>query len=151
MRSNLVNLQQTNSLMELTQKRLASGKKVNSALDDPVAFFTASAHEQRASDLAGRKDEMSEAVQTIKAADAGIESINTLIEAARSLATAALSSDSTTADSLKTQYDNVLSQITDMAGDSGYKGVNLLGGTDAAITSLTVTRRAGNRNLPSTV
>ena len=62
-------------MMETTQKRLSSGKKVNSALDDPVAYFTAVAHEQRATDLAGRKDEMSEAVQTVKAADAGIESI----------------------------------------------------------------------------
>ena len=74
MRANLVSLQNTNSLMEITQKRLSSGKKVNSALDDPVAYFTAVAHEQRASDLAARKDEMSEAVQTVKAADAGIES-----------------------------------------------------------------------------
>src|SRR5512143_1837727 len=95
MRANLVSLQNTNNLLELTQKRLASGKKVNSALDDPVAYFTAVAHEQRAIDLAGRKDEMSEAVQTIKAGDAGIESINTLIAAARSLATSALSSGST--------------------------------------------------------
>ena len=56
MRANLVSLQQTNSMMETTQKRLATGKKVNSALDDPVAYFTALAHEQRATDLAGRKD-----------------------------------------------------------------------------------------------
>ena len=85
MRANLVSLQNTNSLLELTQKHLASGKKVNSALDDPVAYFTAVAHEQRAGDLASRKDEMSEAVQTVKAADAGIQSINTLIAAARSV------------------------------------------------------------------
>jgi len=134
MRANLVSLQNTNSMMELTQKRLASGKKVNSALDDPVAFFTASAHEQRAIDLAGRKDEMSEAVQTIKAGDAGIESITTLIAAARSLATSAMSSGSTTAATLMTQYNAVLTQIDQMAGDSGYKGINLLGSASAALT-----------------
>jgi flagellin-like hook-associated protein FlgL len=128
MRANLVSLQNTNSLLELTQKRLASGKKVNSALDDPVAYFTAVAHEQRASDLASRKDEMSEAVQTVKAADAGIQSINTLIAAAKSLATAASSADATTAAALGTQYVTVLEQIDDMAADSGYKGVNLLAG-----------------------
>jgi flagellin-like hook-associated protein FlgL len=128
MRANLVSLQNTNSLLELTQKRLASGKKVNSALDDPVAYFTAVAHEQRASDLASRKDEMSEAVQTVKAADAGIQSINTLIAAAKSLATSALSAEASDVADLKTQYDEVLLQITAMAGDSGYKGVNLLGG-----------------------
>jgi len=135
MRANLVSLQNTNSLLETTQKRLASGKKVNSALDDPVAYFTAVAHEQRATDLASRKDEMSEAVQTVKAADAGIQSINTLIAAAKSLAQSALSADSTeTAESLRTQYLSVLDQIDFMGEDSGYKGVNLLSGTDAVLT-----------------
>jgi len=134
MRANLVSLQNTNSLLETTQKRLATGKKVNSALDDPVAYFTAVAHEQRATDLAARKDEMSEAVQTVKAADAGIQSINTLIAAAKSLASAALSADVSAAESLFTQYQAVLSQIDFMAEDSGYKGVNLLAGTSTVMT-----------------
>ncbi len=139
MRANLVNLQETNHLMELTQKRLASGKKVNSALDDPVAYFTAASHEQRASDLAGRKDEMSEAVQTVKAADAGIKSINTLIAAAKSLATSALSAEATgtgltTREALRGQFQEVLNQIDTMAGDSGYKGINLLSADTATST-----------------
>jgi flagellin-like hook-associated protein FlgL len=135
MRANLVSLQNTNSLLESTQKRLASGKKVNSALDDPVAYFTAVAHEQRATDLASRKDEMSEAVQTVKAADAGIQSINTLIAAAKSLAQSALSADTTTAaTALQTQFNTVKTQIDQMAGDSGYKGVNLLGGSSVSLT-----------------
>ena len=97
-----------------------------------MAYFTAVAHEQRATDLAGRKDEMSEAVQTVKAADAGIESINTLIAAAKSLATSALSADATTARRLRlmTSTTRCRTQIDRMAADSGYKGVNLLGGTD---------------------
>jgi flagellin len=136
MRANLVSLQQTNSMMETTQKRLSSGKKVNSALDDPVAYFTALAHEQRATDLAGRKDEMSEAVQTVKAANAGIENIRTLIAAAKSLASSALSSDVTDdIAALSVQYNEVRTQIGQMAADSGYKGINLL--KDAA-TTLTV-------------
>ena len=127
MRANLVSLQNTNMLLENTQKRLASGKKVNSALDDPVAYFTAVAHEQRASDLASRKDEMSESIQMVKAADAGIESIRTLIASAKSLATSALSSETSAGvEQLRSQYTEVMSQITAMAGDSGYKGVNLL-------------------------
>ena len=127
MRANLVSLQNTNSLLELTQKRLSSGKKVNSSLDDPVAYYTAKAHEQRATDLSARKDEMSESIQMVKAADAGIESIRSLIAAAKSLATAALSSDSTSEiQSLSAQYNTVRQQIGEMADDSGYKGVNLL-------------------------
>jgi flagellin len=127
MRANLVALQKTDNALEVTQKRLSTGKKVNSALDDPVSYFTALAHEQRAGDLAARKDEMSEAVQLVKAANAGIESIRTLIAAAKSLATAALSSDVTTdITSLNTQYNEVRNQIGLMADDSGYKGINLL-------------------------
>ena len=130
MRSNLVNLQNTSNLMEATQKRLASGKRVNSALDDPVSYFTALSHENRAMDLATRKDDMAESVQLIKAADIGIESITTLIASAKSLATSALSGE-TTSDiaALQTQYAEILSQIDDLGDDSNYKGVNLLDGT----------------------
>jgi flagellin-like hook-associated protein FlgL len=131
MRANLVSLQQTNSMLELTQKRLSTGKKVNSALDDPVAYFTAVAHEQRAADLSTRKDEMSEAVQTIKAANAGIESINSLIASAKSLATASLSAEDPT--DLIAQYGEVIAQIDAMALDSGYKGVNLLNDEDLTV------------------
>jgi flagellin len=130
MRQNLFSLQKTNNLMELTQKRLASGKKVNSALDDPVAFFTAQSHEQRASDLASRKDEMSESVQLLKSGDNGIEAIANLIASAKSLATSALSGETTSdISTLQTQYFSMLSQIDDLAADSGYKGVNLLDST----------------------
>ena len=66
MRQNLFSLQKTDKLMNLTQTRLATGKRINSALDDPVNYFAALGHEQRAGDLAARKDEMSEAVQTVK-------------------------------------------------------------------------------------
>ena len=130
MRQNLYSLQKTNNLMELTQNRLATGKRVNSSLDDPVSFFTARSHEQRATDLASRKDEMAESIQLLKASDHGIEAITNLIASAKSLATSALSGE-TTADisTLQTQYFDILSQIDDMAADSGYRGVNLLDST----------------------
>ena len=95
-RSNLYSLENTQRLLETTQTRLASGKKVQSALDDPVNYFAAQSHEQRANDLASRKDEMGEAVQTVEAATNGIDAITTLIESAKSLANSALSSNTTT-------------------------------------------------------
>ena len=94
MRQNLFSLQQTSKLMETTQKRLATGREVNSALDDPVNFFAAKGHDQRASDLAGRKDEMGEAIQTIKAANNGIEGLSDLLAQAKSLAQSARSASS---------------------------------------------------------
>jgi flagellin-like hook-associated protein FlgL len=116
--------------MEITQKRLSTGKRVNSALDDPVVFFAAKAHEQRAADLNSRKDDMSESIQMIKSADTGIESILDLIASAKSLASGALSGETTTGiDTLATQFNQVLSQIDFTAADAGYKGVNLLDST----------------------
>jgi flagellin-like hook-associated protein FlgL len=130
MRSNLWSLQKTSNLLDLTQSRLASGKRVQTALDDPVKFFAAKGHQQRAVDLSARKADMGEAIQLIKAADAGIEGITSLIESAKSLAQAALAAESTTElNTLETQYQNLTSQIDDLAADSGYKGINLLGGT----------------------
>ncbi|UCF84962.1 MAG: hypothetical protein JSV50_04835 [Desulfobacteraceae bacterium] len=134
MRANLYSLQTTTDLMQLTQNRLSTGKKVNSALDDPIAFFAAEAHMQRAADLEALKDEMSEGIQTITAANTGIESITDLVASAKSIAQAALASSSTTerAD-YATQFDALMDQIDDLAGDSGYKGTNLLADADLTI------------------
>jgi len=135
MRSNLHSLQLTDVLLQRTQGRLSTGKKVNSALDDPINFFAAQGHMQRSADLTARKDEMSEAVQLVNAADAGIESITVLIENARSLAQSALSAaDATEASSLATQFDNVLDQINFVAADSSYKGTNLLNDEDFVVS-----------------
>ena len=71
-RSNLISLQQTADLMARTQSRLSTGKKVNSALDNPINFFTSSALSARAGDLSSLLDSVSNATQTLKAADNGI-------------------------------------------------------------------------------
>jgi flagellin-like hook-associated protein FlgL len=72
--------------MGRTQERLASGKKVNSALDNPTNFFTAKSHTSRANDLLGFKDAISEAIQTIKAADNTLSSITAMLESAKAVA-----------------------------------------------------------------
>lgn len=134
MRSNLFQLQNTTNLMEKTQVRLATGLKVNSALDDPVAFFAAQGHNQRATDLAGRKDAMGEAVGLVQAANNGIEAITDLIQAAKSLAQSAQTTSSTTeAESLESQFNTMLDNISTLATDSSYKGTNLLGGTSESL------------------
>jgi flagellin-like hook-associated protein FlgL len=130
MRKNLFSLQNTSQLLERTQKRLATGQRVQNAVDDPVNYFTALGHRQRSEDLASRKDEMSESVQLIAAANEGVESITSLIASAKSLAQSAMSASTTSeVNTLYSQYEEVLSQIDLMAADSGYKGVNLLDST----------------------
>ena len=127
MRSNLLQLQGTTKLIDRTQERLSTGKQVNSALDNPTNFFAAQAHNNRSADFAVRKDGMSEAIQTVKAADAGISAITSLVQAAKGLASSALSS-ATTADrvALGNQYSQLQTQITQLANDSVYRGTNLL-------------------------
>ena len=127
MRNNLISLQGTADLLNRTQERLSSGKKVNSALDNPTNFFAAQAYQQRAGDLDSRKDGMGEAVQQVKAANAGITAITSLIESAKGLATSALSTSSTTTRStLAGQYDTLRAQIDKLASDASYGGKNLL-------------------------
>jgi flagellin-like hook-associated protein FlgL len=89
-RSNLLNLQSTAAQMGKTQERLATGLKVNSALDNPTNFFTASALNSRASDMGQLLDSVSNAVQTIAAADKGISAITKLVESAQATARQAL-------------------------------------------------------------
>lgn len=85
-RSNLLNLQSTAAAMSIAQERLATGNKVNSALDNPTNFFTASALNSRAGDLARLLDSVSNATQTIEAADNGITAITKLVESAQAAA-----------------------------------------------------------------
>lgn len=90
MRSNLLSLQNTQKLFDSTQERLSTGKKVNSALDNPTSFFTSQALSKRASSLTSLMDSMGQAVQTLKAADQGITTLNALAEQAKSLVNSAL-------------------------------------------------------------
>jgi flagellin-like hook-associated protein FlgL len=85
-RQNLLSLQSTAELMSTTQHRLATGKRVNSALDNPGNFFTSQALSNRASDLNGLLDSIGQAQKTIEAADHGITSLTKLVESAKSIA-----------------------------------------------------------------
>ncbi len=131
MRSNLVSLQSTEALLGRTQDRLATGKKVNSAIDNPTNFFAARAHTQRASLLEGLKDNIGEAIQTVKASDNGVKAVNGTIEALRGIVAQARSAQTSTTSAadlqgLTTQYNELIRQLNNTVQDSGYKGVNFL-------------------------
>jgi flagellin-like hook-associated protein FlgL len=126
MRSNLLSLQNTVDLLNRTQTRLSSGKKVNTPIDNPLNYFVAKSLTDRASDISTAKDSMSEGIQTITAANNGITAINALVSAAKGIATSALSASTADIGALVTQYNGVLDQIDKAANNSFYKGVNLL-------------------------
>jgi flagellin-like hook-associated protein FlgL len=133
-RSNLLQLQQTSNLIDQTQIRLSTGKRVNSALDNAINFFTAQGLDNRANDLSGLLDSMSNAINTIQAANNGITAITKLVQSAQALTSQAKqTSDTTTRDSLATQFDALLVQIGQLAGDADFNGVNLLGNDDLTV------------------
>ena len=88
-RQNLLSLQNTADLMATTQNRLATGKKVNSALDNPTSFFTSQSLNDRASDLNSLLDSIGQATQTLQAANTGLTSLTSLVQSAKSIVTQA--------------------------------------------------------------
>jgi flagellin len=88
-RQNLLSLQDTAALLSTTQNRLATGKKVNSALDNPTNYFTSQGLSNRASDLNALLDTIGQAQQTLQAANTGLTSLTSLVQSAKSLATQA--------------------------------------------------------------
>ena len=134
-RSNLLQLQQTSDLITKTQTRLATGKRVNSALDNPINFFTAQGLSVRANDLNSLLDAMSTGINTIQAANNGISAITKLVQSAQSLVSQAQqTTDTAVRATLSSQFNTLLTQIDQLAGDSGLNGINLLNGDDLTIT-----------------
>jgi flagellin-like hook-associated protein FlgL len=131
-RSNLLQLQQTSDLITQTQTRLATGKRVNSALDNPINYFTAQGLTNRANDLGNLLDSMSSAFNTIQAANNGLTSITKLVQSAQALASQAQqTTDTTVRSGLSAQFDSILGQIDQLAHDSGFNGINLLDSTNS--------------------
>jgi flagellin-like hook-associated protein FlgL len=127
-------LQQTSEFITQTQNRLATGKRVNSALDNPVNFFTAQSLTVRANDLNALLDNMSTAINTIQAANNGLTAITKLIQSAQSLSVQAQqTTDTTVRLSLSTQFTGLLSQIDQLASDAGLNGINLLNGDNLTV------------------
>ncbi|WP_458760290.1 flagellin [Afipia sp. TerB] len=89
-RQNLLSLQSTAELLATTQNRLATGKKVNTALDNPTNYFTAAALDSRAGDINNLLDGIGNGVQILQAANTGITSLQKLVDSAKSVANQAL-------------------------------------------------------------
>ena len=126
-RGNLLTLQRTATTIDQTQTRLSTGLKVNSAIDDAAAFFTARALDNRASDLDSLKSNIDLAISTIQAALDGIDAITDLVQQAKGLASnAKATGDTNERSTLAVQFNELLSQIDSIANDSTFNGINLL-------------------------
>jgi flagellin-like hook-associated protein FlgL len=159
-RQNLLSLQGTADLLATTQGRLATGKKVNSALDNPTNFFTAAGLDARASDISNLLDSIGNGVQVLQAANTGITSLSKLVDTAKSIANQVLQQPSGYTSKATFTSDaatgagvlGVAGTATDLtnAGTNSLQGKTLIFKTSAtASTTLNISNVAGASNVNS--
>src|SRR5215468_12376000 len=158
-RQNLLSLQGTAELLATTQTRLATGKKVNSALDNPTNFFTAAGLDARASDISNLLDSIGNGVQVLQAANTGITSLSKLVDTAKSIANQVLqqpsgyTSRATVAIAAPSGVGPlaVPGTATDLtnAGTNSLQGKTLIFKTASGTTTLTISNVAGAGNVNS--
>ncbi len=119
LRSNLLSLQNTQSLIDTTQLRLATGLRVNSALDGPSNFFAAQSLDNRASDLGRLLDGIGQSIRTIEAADNGITALSNLVEQAQSVASTARDELAASEGEARLVGSVDLSAVTDLVAETG--------------------------------
>ena len=160
-RQNLLSLQSTADLLATTQNRLATGKKVNTALDNPTNFFTAQSLDSRAGDINNLLDGIGNGVQVLQAANTGITSLQKLVDTAKSLANQAL--QSAVGYSTKSNVSATITGATstDLRGTTSYTSATassnvLFSGAAGGVTAATVrptlggtVRDAGRRLRPT--
>jgi flagellin len=171
-RQNLLSLQSTADLLATTQNRLSTGKKVNTALDNPTNFFTAQGLDNRASDISNLLDGIGNGVQVLQAANTGITSLQKLVDTAKSIANQALQTTvgystksnvsatipgatptdlrGTTSYTSASALSNVLANGT-AGGASPITGATLLGGVAASLVGTASLAGDGTAKLASTL
>ncbi len=150
-RQNLNSLQKIAKDQTGTENRLATGKKVNSALDNPVNYFTSAALNDRAGDLTNLLDGVSNSIQTLQAASNGIESITSLVKNAQSAAKQALQTADGDADAVLSGSVADLRKSTSLISTTSGPGftdgdtITLTSGTgtDAEAVTFTIGSGAG--------
>lgn len=126
-RNNLLALQRNTALFDLVTSRLASGKRVNSAVDNPTNYFADVNLKDRASGLNARLDSMGQSIQRIQAADTGISRLRDLVSQMKGVVNGALGEvDSGQRAELGKQFNSLIVQMSEIVKDSGYAGLNLL-------------------------
>src|ERR1700733_12124320 len=126
-RQNLLSLQSPASLLATTQNDLATGNKVNSALDNPTSYFTAAALNNRASDISNLLDGIGNGVQVLQAANTGITSLQSLVASAQSVANQVL----------QTPIGYTAKSSVSAQAITGATANDLLGGSPATNAALT--------------
>lgn len=132
-RSNLLTLQNTGTMVDRTNTRLSSGQKVSSAIDDAVAYFQAKGLSDRASDLTGRKDGIDQGISSLKSAITGLENVEKILVQMKGVALSAKSANAADRGNLSKQFKTLADQVNNLVNDTSYQGLNLVNATTANI------------------
>jgi flagellin len=133
-RSSLLSLQNTTQLINRTQNRLSTGLEVAGPIDDPVKFFQAKTLSDRATDFDDKKSGIDQGISTLTAAIDGAEGIENIVSQMKGLALSAKSATSSTIAELVSQFNDLRTQIANLASDTTYQGQNLVNGTGTTLT-----------------
>ena len=134
-RANLLNLANTQKLVDQTQNRLATGLKIASPIDGAKKFFEAKSLSDRASDFGEKKDGIDQAISQVKVALETVDSIDSLVQQLKGLAISAKSASGSELTSIVSQYNELRTQINNLAADAEFQGLNL---TNSSSSSLNV-------------
>jgi flagellin-like hook-associated protein FlgL len=133
-RSNLLSLQNTRDLVNRTQGRLSTGLKVASPMDDAVSYFQAKGLSDRASDFSDKKSGIDQGISTVSSALNGIDGVQGLVTQLKGLALNAKTATSTQISALVSQFNDLRTQIDNLANDTSYQGLNLIAGTGSTLS-----------------
>jgi flagellin len=133
-RQSLLSLQGTTDLIERTQNRLSTGLRVSSVIDDPVSFFQARSLSDRSADFLEKRDGIDQGISTVTAALDGVEAIEQLVQQAKGIANSIKSATDAQVSDLVTQFNDLRTQLDNLAADATYQGTNLINGTGQQIS-----------------
>lgn len=118
-----------NEKMSIHQLRLATGKRINSAGEDPAGYALARSLESRRKGLSVALDNVSNAKNVLNVAEGGYQNIMDLLQTCKEKATQAadgsLSADQVTA--LDTQVAELIKEVDDIAAGTTFNGYSLIG------------------------
>jgi flagellin len=140
MRGAVYSLQDMNSSIDRANTRLATGRKVNSAIDNALNFFAAQGMRKNAADLTSLQDSQNRGLQIIKKAGDAINTMKSIVQSAQAIARQArnLAATDTNRDTLGIQVRTLINQLDNTVRDAGFDGANLLTATTQAGTDLSV-------------
>src|SRR5271170_5872119 len=131
----LASLSQASNLFTTTQNELNTGKKVNSASDDAVAFFRSKSLYDRSSQILTRKANIDQSVQSVQAALTATSAVDGLLKDLKGVLEGAKGATLSSRVSATVQFKNIAKQLAQLVKDASYQGLNLLTSTSASLTT----------------